>query len=271
MIPAFYSKIDLGEEETAFLAAHPMAPQTYQTLEYALLHDTAAFTKAIQALPRPRAAFLQFSVQRAQVLKPAFDAQAIPESVYYDTFRDLGIWAADCRHRFGEIGIDDMDWIVRSLQMQLFRLGRLQFQPSALPYACRAGDYSFPQGTLCLNVHIPAGLPLDPAACQSSYRAAARFFRAIPPVFFCVSWLLSPELERLLPAGSKIRSFRQPYRLQKLLPGSRQAEERLFFALRQNPADYPADTALRAAARTHLLQGGRLGSAAGLFVLSEQV
>ena len=41
------------------------------------------------------------------------------------------------------------------LELKIFRLGRLQFEPIRLEKAIETEKYTLPEGTKVLNVHIP--------------------------------------------------------------------------------------------------------------------
>lgn len=50
-----------------------------------------------------------------------------------------------------------MEWVAKSIRMELFRLGRLQFEPLILDQKL-AQKYHLPSGEKVLNVHIPSGM-----------------------------------------------------------------------------------------------------------------
>ena len=90
-----------------------------------------------------------------------------------------------------------MEWVAKSIRMELFRLGRLQFEPLILDQKL-AQKYHLPSGEKVLNVHIPAGEKLDYCECQKSFESAKKFFSNEDVIFICDSWLLSPELREIL-------------------------------------------------------------------------
>ncbi len=133
------------------------------------------------------------------------------------------------------------------------RLHRRAWQPVLTP------------GDPVLHIHIPAGSPMDPAACGESFAAALAFFpRHFPEqrfvAFTCSSWLLDAALQKLLPATSNIARFqREVY----LLPGRGDGKNTLVRVFGSVPTDLsraPRDTTLRRAILDHLLTGGHLSS-----------
>ena len=133
-------------------------------------------------------------------------------------------------------------------------------QPVALPLTewtrlLEPGDPVF-------NLHIPAGSPMDVAACGEAFRQANLFFpKCFPEYHFhayvCGSWLLDPQFDGVLQPESNIVGFlRQVYLFP--LPGAtgRQTLERVFGTPEVDLGAAPRDTSLRRAILTHLERGG---------------
>lgn len=108
---------------------------------------------------------------------------------FFDTMSDITIWAQHCQKTTGINGIEEYKWSEKSLDLQLFRLGRLQFEPMALPKEIILNGKKIDTGTIVYNVHIAAGEKLDYDQVQASYRQAMYFFRGISDIFICDSWL----------------------------------------------------------------------------------
>ena len=98
----------------------------------------------------------------------------------------------------GEPGGWWVEWIEMIWEGKLSELGRLQFED---------------HGDGVLDVHIPeTGLPLDPLACDASFRRA----REVYPNHHtaqCTSWLLDPQLAEALPPASNIVRFQRRFEL----------------------------------------------------------
>ena len=67
-----------------------------------------------------------------------------------------------------------------------------------------------------LSVHIPANGKLDEEECEKSYKKAVEVFKKYFPEynikgFLCESWLLAPELKKLLKPESNILKFKEKY------------------------------------------------------------
>ena len=181
----------------------------------------------------------------------------ISDTIFNDTMSDIDIWRENCRRQKGIDGLAEYQWLYLHMELKIFRLGRLQFQP--IPY----GD------EVALNVHIPQGEPLSYEAVWDSYRQAYVFFHGMTDLFVCTSWLLSPALGEILPESSNIIRFQKDYHITALEPDSRQCEKRVFGKLSDNFESYPEKSSLQRGVRQYLLQGGKVGEAEGIFRLCE--
>lgn len=77
----------------------------------------------------------------------------------------------ECLSRYDVNEIDEISWLVRHMELRLFRLGRLQFEPISYKEA------------VALNVHISKDGPLIAAQCENSYQRALKFFLRDPVVY----------------------------------------------------------------------------------------
>lgn len=124
-------------------------------------------------------------------------------------------------------------------------------------------------GGSALAVHIPAGGPLDPAACRASFAAAARRFGA-DAICCCDSWLLDPQLRTLMP-DSNLARFLDWWQLHPI-PGANSAQmvERVFGPDHDlaDPSALPQRSSLQRRIVAHLAAGGRLRNGGGIAPLS---
>lgn len=199
--------------------------------------------------------------------------RGIPEDVSWATLADLGPNIAACRLRTGQTGLDNPFWLAAHYRGLLYRLGRLQY----IPYRLCTG----PAGPLCwydaataeglgagfrpgdpaVSVHVPAGSPLEPEACDASIRDAKDFFaRHFPEhtyrIMTCTSWLLDDQLGSYLPETSNLIRFQRRF---EIVPGGRDDDNEIFRFVFGRPmeslAEVPRDTALRRAVLRHIEEG----------------
>ena len=200
-------------------------------------------------------------------VKVQYDALGIPEKVFWDGMKDLAIWAEDYLEKHGVPGFAEWGWVAATMTMWVFRLGRLQFQADRLEEDLACGDRTYPAGTAVLNVHIPAGVPLDVDAVREAMEYAPRFYEThfgkAFTLFMCHSWLLSPQLKEILPKDSRIIQFQNLFEI-CWMDEERQAEERVFGSLAEDPATYPEETSLQRKMKMALLEGKHFGMGCGI-------
>lgn len=196
-----------------------------------------------------------------------YKEKTISEQIFRDTFADITIWCGECYRKYGIYGLEEVPWIMKSIRMELFRLGRLQFEPMVLTPE-EATRYHLQVGEPVLNVHIPAGEKLGYRACKESFEAAKSFFGEKQATFICDSWLLSPELCEILPKTSNIIRFQKMYQIVEVHYDFSQAEERVFGEVRSDKSEYPEENSLQLTLKQYLLTGKKVGMGRGILLSS---
>lgn len=213
---------------------------------------------------------LKIFLEWVPLMQAKYQDLGIPDEIFRDNLRDIPIWVEDYWDKHHAPGFAQWGWVANSMRLKIFRLGRLQFEPAVLEEALPWGALP---GTPFLDVHIPAGEPLDADAVADSFARAPGFFETCFgsrfPFFHCHSWLLSPRLKALLPPGSRILQF-QDFFTVYFEDTERQAEERVFGALSEDPAAYPEATTLQAALKQALLAGNTPGMGKGYRMIAAQ-
>lgn len=204
--------------------------------------------------------------------------RGISGEVSWSTIADVGRHVARYRRRSGATGLDSQFWLGLHFRGLLYQLGRLQFSPYRLrtgmagPLFWYEGDAlrtlgpEMQPGAPVLGVHVPAGEPLSPAACDQSFAAAGTFFRehfadrpeAAGQVAVCTSWLLDDQLAAYLPPESNIVQFQRRF---SVVPGGRDDDEEVFrFVLDRDLSgqlhELPQRTDLERALVDHVRAGG---------------
>jgi len=136
-------------------------------------------------------------------------------------------------------------------------------------------DLLLGKGTSLLDVHIPAGSGLDRQSCIDSYTMANDFYRRFFPEhkhagFVCCSWLLDPELGKILPADSNIVLFQREFYLLPVLSDDGQTFERVFGGKPEDLTKAPRDTSVRRAILDHVLAGNGMSKGFG-FIPADEV
>ena len=193
----------------------------------------------------------------ARQQRPAWMQKGLPGSVWRDTMRFATRYLEDGLKAYGRYCFTAGWWFPRQLAMELFRLGSLEFE--LVPH---------PEGRR-VYLHIPTDASLAPEAVDDSiarFRAfAGEFFQewAEAPLY-CDSWLLSPVLENLLPASSRILAFQHRFRILSVNWDSMGAVSWVYPGYREPFGQLPEDTLLQKRMKAFLLSGGKPGWAEGV-------
>lgn len=204
----------------------------------------------------------------------------IPEQYYYDMMVDITRWTESGRAEFGVPGFSEIGWARNYITMNLFQLGRLQFQFSKVDLRGKLSkqelkELPIPNGSKSLYIHIPKGAPLDREACLDSIRQAKEFFPRYYPDFdfkgfITRSWLLDPRLKELLPESSRILRFQEMFDIIHTDNDHSHAAIRfIWYRSDGNVAEYPEATSLQRTVKQYLINGGELGETFGMIPLEK--
>ena len=159
-------------------------------------------------------------------------------------------------------------WFMDFFKLKLFTIGRLQYRRRRFRCDTPCGNWVFPENSYYLDVHIPGDGPLKWELCQESYKRAAQFYKERfgdeNIVIGCYSWLLSPDLDTLLPETSNILAFAHQYTLAETVLDEDYSHLTYAFGVHQKPADLkdlPERSSLQRSLKGWLLDGNifRLG------------
>ncbi len=142
----------------------------------------------------------------------------IPEEIFWDTMTDIKIWIDDHRTRTDEDGIFELHWLMHHMNLNIFKIGRLQYQKFIWYFKTtyNKNGVKIGMGDKFINMHIPRGAKLDYDECVKSLEMAKEFFATYFPEFpnnkyACHSWLLYPGNKNFMPEGSNILKFASLY------------------------------------------------------------
>lgn len=218
--------------------------------------------------------FLLFYLCLADGLLSHYRARGIDEQIFWGSLADLRYKLIEGRLIFGVNGIYHERWTSGFFKVQLFELGRLQFELTTLqdPYTC-AGK-ALPAGTKAINIHIPrTGKPLFHDEVVAAYARAKDFFAAefvgVPTVFTCHSWLLDPWNLTVLSAQSNLRAFCADFEIVKVGSYADYSQVWRLFDCNYNgdPDALPQDSSLRRAYAARIKRGEPTGYARGIFLM----
>lgn len=187
----------------------------------------------------------------------------IGDDIYIATMKCFPRFLEECREKSGAFAFDRSFWTVRQIGMKLFRIGTLEYERTEL------------EGDTAISIHIPSDADLSPEACEASLRQVVAFMNEKFPQeksmqYFCSSWLLSPSLKELLPAGSKIVQFQERFEIIDQNPDSNAYLEWVYQKNNCPIEQLPEDTSLQKRMKAYLLSGGKIGEALGMISMKQQ-
>lgn len=264
-------RIHLPEEARRLVLNEQIDEKEYSVWRDKFYRDMEEFVKEWKETGGCFGWALEFYLKLALDTFEEYQKNGYAEEMFDQTFYDITIWCSECYRKHGVYGVDELLWLGKSVKMELFRLGRLQFEPMQIKRDIKGNGQEILAGTKGLNVHIPAGEPLVYEECLKSFERASDFFGEEYRVFVCESWLLSPHLKEILPETSNIIRFQELFCVTEVGYAYPQAEQRIFGKIFSDKRQYPENTALQRKAKEYVLTGRDLGIGTGYRFLSESL
>lgn len=284
----FLHRIEIPQEAQAYLLAAQRAIDAQPQTRDAFAREAVTFmgepqTRIGDALTHagemaetlgysPYTLHFLLLAQASYYLRKQYDAAGLDEALFWAMMSDLRCKLMECRQVFGIWGTFVAWWYKKIFSMDIFMLGRLQYERILYPRqeAYERAGVRVQWGDPVLSVHIPSAGPLREADCMDSYRRAFAFFShdGRPLVCVCNTWLFLPAHEEILPPGSGILTFMRQYDvLDAKYDEARSDAWRIFGAdAEKEPAQWPEDSGLRRAYKRHVLGGGKLGTGFGVMI-----
>lgn len=201
----------------------------------------------------------------------------IPNEVFYDTFSDISVWVNTAKREENIDGLLEVWWIRHILYLNMFKLGRMQYQFYKTDYILsglsplQALKAPIKNKSRVLNIHIPEGARLDYSECEKSVLLARKFFSEYFPEydykgFVCDSWLLDPRNAEFMSTDSNIMKFSNLF-CTVLKPHKNNKEIiRRLWGKQNEKTDFSLlsdDTDLQKRTKKYLLSGGKTGNGYG--------
>lgn len=186
----------------------------------------------------------------------------IPDSITSDTIAaNIIAELEENRRVYGDWGNFSLWFHTRLYERKMFKLGRLQFETTDNPDE--------------IYCHIISFLPFDFESVKDSFRQAYSFFgfeeKKKPMKVNMESWMLHPEVIRLLPENSNIKKTADLFTVTSF----KDTDSELWYVFWKpegTPYDeFPCDTALQKAFLEHLKSGKKLGEGEGYFIYTPEL
>lgn len=211
--------------------------------------------------------FILFSRRLAE----RYAERGYPREVWHNTMLDLKYKLIECKLIKGTVGSFVAGWFPGFFRVEMFALGRLQFE--LIPFR---GNYKGLDGNVkVIGMHIPRdGTPLDPERCNEAFMMAKEWYKGKATVldgknvFYCGSWLLYPGAIPSMPETSNVRRFFERFEIYDVKENFSSYDMwRLFDTDERNPDKLPADSSLRRLYIARMREGLPFGEGRGFFYL----
>ena len=226
-------------------------------------------------------AYRYFLEKSGTYTRNLYEKEKLAEDIYKDNMKDIDIWSEKYEKEHGKKGFyrEQFEWIDSILEMKVIKLGRLQFELLDIGEQDNSTKNTLKniKDFILVNVHIREDdgkeEKFNEEACEKSYNMAWKYymdrgniFSRI--VFICDSWLINPNLTKLLSEESNIIRFQKRYNIIsiKIDEEKPQIIERVFGNSNMKSEDFPERTALQIRLKTAWEKGERFPMAKGYFV-----
>lgn len=212
-------------------------------------------------------------IRAGRWLKEDYLRAGIAEDIFWDSMTDLRCKLEECISCRGVWGTFVEFWYDGFFRMDIFRLGRLEFE--RLVYhdvPTSAGGVEVKDGDIVYSVHIPAsGEPLTKEARLDSYRRALKFFAPELPdgriMFLCASWLLYLGNAEIFPPHLNVSDFMHDWKIFKSYETEKFSDDwRVFGKHYEDLSELPEKTTMQKAMAAHLRAGKKTGVGFGLML-----
>ena len=222
-------------------------------------------------------------------VKDRYGKKGISDEIFFDTMSDIKIWINDCRDNLHSTGLNELNWIMHHMNMNIFKIGRLQYQKMFyyMPNSYKKNGVEIKFGDKIWNVHICRGEKLSIDACEKSFYMAQEFIKEYFPEypdnkFMCHSWLLYPTNKEFMPEGSNILKFPELWDVVSHREDPASAYRWLFSVRYKNKEmlknkkktgsygcteKLPQNTVMQQKGVEYILNGGTLGDGFGVKIL----
>ncbi|MGI9256955.1 MAG: acyltransferase domain-containing protein [Salinispira sp.] len=236
--------------------------------------------------------YVILSLECVDVLRMRHADAGIPQHITRDTCESIGSKAHDYFFFHNRPGTMKwaLWWFRHHVHGRLYRTGRLEFILKKLhknlflkdqTLICNnplspeivtvlkarggrhsAGDHGLGPDSWMLDVHIPGGGGLSMESIRHSFLQGIDFFSRHYPDryiagFESVSWIFSPDLEAVYPAGSNLIRFRDKVHTFPVESRDIEGLQFIFGTFSENHADWPEKTSVQRKLKQHIVSGGK--------------
>ena len=254
----------------------PEAAETFETCRQQLFAGTGEYWKTMTALAE-QAGVHPFTAHQLLIIfctdetKARYDAAGYTEAFYWDAMKDVKHKMEETHEVYGIWGVYCGWWLEKLIRLQVFCLGRLQFEMIESEFDHEIAGHVLHRHDPVVNMHIPSFGRMHYADVLDAYGRAAKFFgRHFPDGavwFHAETWILYPPVTALLPEGNLKRYSEDFDIVRAWIDPETDDRYRIFMLPADVPVEaYPENNTLQRNLKAWLLDGNTMGIGFGLFL-----
>jgi hypothetical protein len=213
-----------------------------------------------------------FLVCASERMLADFRKKGYSDELFWDTIMDLKYKLFECKQVKGVWGNFVGFWYPIFYKLDLFKLGRLEFERRAFDqnHPVTVGGITVKPGDTVYSVHIPSSGSLSRELRIDSYSRAYNFFKDEigdkPLICVCCSWLLNPDNTKIFPPHLNIIDFMDDWMIISRIEDPEFQDSWRIFGKEYdgNPSKLPQNTTMQKHLVEWLSKGGHTGYGYGI-------
>ena len=256
--------INMPEEVTNQVLTIEASPDFHPDVEKLLREETWAqgLQEVKQQLGEDPLGYQMLTAQLQCALRAweTYEKLGISREIYRDTMAAFSRFVREHMESFGTYGFDRGFWTVRQVSCKLFRVGELEY------------ELHYIDGRPFVSLHVPSDVHFGPEGLRASWQQAKQELLpkfpeyADAPMGCDPTWLLSPDLEEMLPEKSNILAFQKSFQVEIQEPEMEELLQWVFKNPELKYEDLPENTSLQRKLKAFLLAGKTFRFGSGLMV-----
>ena len=215
-----------------------------------------------------------FLLMAAPSLLDKYREAGYSEELFDETMADLRYKMYECKTVYGVWGSFVTFWFKDFYLLNIFKLGRMEYERRTYPFEDVEGVVK--NGQIILSCHIPSSGPMKVDDIKDSLRRAYRFYKDDIKdgklTVACFSWLLYPPLFADYKEGSNIKDFYNLFNIIDYRDNEKNGDFWRVFGVKYSTEALDSvvvDNSLKRKVYDHLKSGGNMGYGIGIITVDE--
>lgn len=183
-----------------------------------------------------------------------YKEKGIPDIIFWDTIKFIPRFMKAHKELYGKSAFTWAWWFPRQISMYEYRIGEYEY------------EFIEDNNIKKISLHIPSDANLELGKIDAIIPFVQKYYPEYADVdIVCNSWLLVPVLAKLLPPESNIIQFQNKFSIEKVDEESLGFMDWIYSSRDILYDDLPEKTSLQRKVKEHLLSGGKVGWAYGIY------